>query len=182
LICRSPYPLTRLESVRLNAELQLVINSAKNGSAKQWVSSLFLIFLSKEVKRIEDFVTEKLVSLEELLHHSMEKVNKHGIVSFMEVNTGLSKTLQQAKKNRELSVLRAYTSLYQKIEELESFCFLNMILCVKILKKHDKLKESSERTLYPCYLEHVIHRTDFGQWRVGTSYRTAKETNCRVMC
>ena len=158
---------------------ELLSDDTPSSSSGSWDVGSFKDSLLREVYRIENFVIHKIEELESQLQLSMEKANQVGTVSFRENNAGLKKALRRAKKDRELSVLRAYTSLYHKIEELQSFSFLNLILCIKILKKHDKFKATQEDGLYPYLLETVVQTTTFGQ-SLEPDHRIGK-LKCRTL-
>lgn len=147
---------------------------------------MFLIFLTKEINRIENFVTVKVSHLEELFDHSTVISYRNGNVTSTDTRIGVCNALQRVKKDRELSVLRTYSALYRKIVQLESFCYLNVFLSVKILKKYDNMGISDDHKLYSSYLESV-YKTEFAQWldanhRIGSLKRRIVETYADLCC
>eukprot|EP00602_Paraphysomonas_sp_CaronLab_P005209 CAMPEP_0185037742 /NCGR_PEP_ID=MMETSP1103-20130426/32556_1 /TAXON_ID=36769 /ORGANISM="Paraphysomonas bandaiensis, Strain Caron Lab Isolate" /LENGTH=259 /DNA_ID=CAMNT_0027575855 /DNA_START=225 /DNA_END=1001 /DNA_ORIENTATION=+ len=131
--------------------------------AKRWEESKFVVMFLAEVKRVASFYDKKLDDLEQQLSASLEKANEQGVFSSMETNDGLSKAIRKQKKDRELSVLRAYISIYKKLDELESFAFLNVMLCIKILKKHDKLRADHIEPLFPNLMDSAVYPASFGE-------------------
>lgn len=122
------------------------------------------LFMS-EVQRVSTFFTKQLNDIETQLYNFMEKTNEEGIVRSSEINDGLQKRVRKMKKDRELSVLRAYTALYKTSDQLEAFAFLNVILCIKILKKHDKFHCQDGTTtekLYPSLMDKLVFTSSFG--------------------
>lgn len=117
---------------------------------------------SKELERVSTFFTDVLQSLESIMTNSLEKLNESGIIPGTETNDGIKKSIRKQKKDREVSAIREYTSWYKKMEQLESFATLNIILCIKILKKHDKLWKSSDR-MYPDVMDSLVLQTNFGR-------------------
>lgn len=121
------------------------------------------MFMS-EVQRISLFFTQQLNDVETQLESFMKNANAEGVVRSNEINEGLQKRIRKMKKDRELSVLRAYTALYRTCERLESFAFLNVILCIKILKKYDKYhsQNGTSLPLYPNLMETLVYESSFG--------------------
>jgi hypothetical protein len=126
-------------------------------------SKFHQMFMS-EVQRISIFFTKQLNDVETQLENFMQKANADGIVRSNEINEGLQKRIRKMKKDRELSVLRAYTALYKTCERLEAFAFLNVILCIKILKKYDKYhsQDGLSLPLYPNLMESLVYQSSFG--------------------
>jgi hypothetical protein len=126
----------------------------------------FLKSFESEVERISIFYNKTLTEIKSQMNLSLEKINEKGVVSGFEVNKRLKKSIRKEKKNRELSVIQEYVALYRKLEKLESYACLNVLLCIKILKKHDKMKLDAgllEVPLYPNLMNDLVYQVSFGK-------------------
>lgn len=127
------------------------------------VTSEFSSCFSFEVERVNEFFKSVLTEVKSQIDAVRKIANDKGVISSLEKNDSESQGLRKEKKNRELSVIQAYTSLYKKLDELESFVMLNIILCIKILKKHDKLTKTEDCVcMYPILMDDLVYASDFG--------------------
>jgi hypothetical protein len=126
--------------------------------------SKFLRLFKSEVGRVSAFYSEQLVEIDHHILSLASDVVSGGVVSSKERNDQYSKAIRKAKKDRELSIVRAHELLYKKMEELEAFATLNVVLCIKILKKHDKFVKSKDPScfLYPRLMQEVVYPSSIG--------------------
>lgn len=138
--------------------------------------SKFIRVFKSEIGRVSAFYTEQLVEIDHLILSLVSDIRTGGAVPSKERNEKLSKAVRKAKKDRELSIVRAHELLYKKMEELEAFATLNIVLCIKILKKHDKFVNSQDPStyLYPRLMLEVVYPSSIGgvvppsRWRDRT--------------
>lgn len=129
-------------------------------------TSIFVKHFLQEVDRIDSFVSMKMDELETQLELSIRMAKQYGKVSYLEDKSVMKKELRKRKKNSELQVLNTFTSLYKKIKDVENFSFLNVLLFIKISKKHDRVCKRCIYPVYPELMDTVIYTKDFGKVRL----------------
>jgi hypothetical protein len=157
-----------MASVSISSFMKRVLHRKKRLSGAEQHHREFSKFkriFRSEVEKIDAFFVGHMRTLRAKLAALQKEIEEYGVVPSNEINENLSKTIRKQKKNRELSVVRALGAIYLEVAELSSFATLNIILCIKILKKHDKHelgRDAGSEPLYPAVLCDLIYPTSFG--------------------